>query len=266
MSQSTANRFHPGQWTPLTWFAVLLWTWKPIVLNYPPAVSYSEDPVTGQFSVPTHYKNLSEIPFPVGWPLYYVKPSYLTAPSVAPMMPVGAPLPPPAPSSIHPFALVANVLLVGIAIAALVYFLQKTTYRFALLFLLGVVVAVPLGIGLGRFVAMFGGYSAAHWVVHWYWIAVYFSPVPAALAVRYSIFQRMEWSRFRSMWNRGRRSCGEYENAEDAISVASKLEMLGDWTASIDLYRYAAERWPEHTRYVQNCIDRVTEKQSLAQG
>jgi hypothetical protein len=97
--------------------------------------------------------------------------------------------------------MVANFSLVVIAISALIYFLQKTTYRFSLLFLFGVMVAVPLYFGLGRLVAMLAGYNAARW----YSIAVYFSPIPAALAVRYSIFPRLKWSRFRSIWNRGRR-------------------------------------------------------------
>ena len=134
MSQTPANRFHPKRWTILTCLAIVFWAWKPIVLNYLPSVSYSEDPVTGKFSVPVHYTSLSEIDFPVGWPQYNVKPSYLTAPT-APVAPVGAPLPPPAPSSVHPFAMVANFVLVVIAISSLVYFLQKTKYRFSLLFL-----------------------------------------------------------------------------------------------------------------------------------
>jgi len=197
MSQDTGNRIHPGRWTSLTWFAVLLWAWKPIVSNYPPSISYSEDPVTGQFSVAKPYESLSEIDFPVGWPLYYVKPSYLTAPALAPMVPVGSPVPPPAPSSVHPFALVGNTMFVGITVAALVYFLQTSTYRSGLMFLFGVVLAVPVCSGLGRLIAMLGGYSAAHGVVHWYWVALYLSPVPAALAVRYSIPQKIGWSRFR---------------------------------------------------------------------
>jgi len=67
------------------------------------------------------------------------------------------------------------------------------------------------------------------------------------------------------MWIRVWRCHDEYENADDAIVAASKLEMCGNWNASIDLYRQAAQRWPEHTGYVQRCIARVNEKQSLAQ-
>lgn len=56
-----------------------------------------------------------------------------------------------------------------------------------------------------------------------------------------------------------------YDNPDDAIAAASRLDLQGDWSASIELYRHAAERWPEYRQYVQHCIDRVTEKQSLAQ-
>ncbi|MHB8956744.1 MAG: hypothetical protein ACYC4U_27600 [Pirellulaceae bacterium] len=170
-------------------------------------------------------------------------------------------MPPPAPSSVHPFAMVANFILVVIAISSLVYFLQKTRYRYSLLFLFGVMVAVPLYFRLGRLIAMLAGYEAARW----YPIAVYFSPIFAALAVRFSIIPRPRWSLFRSIWKRGQHSFDGYANADDAIAAASRLEMSGDWTASIGLYRRAAERWPEHTAYAQHCIDRITEKQSLVQ-
>jgi hypothetical protein len=66
------------------------------------------------------------------------------------------------------------------------------------------------------------------------------------------------------MWTRSQQSFDGYANADDAIAAASRLEMRGDWTGSIDLYRRAGERWPEHTTYVQNCIDRITKKQSFA--
>lgn len=57
----------------------------------------------------------------------------------------------------------------------------------------------------------------------------------------------------------------DYDNPDDAIAAASKLEMRGDWTASINLYRHAVQRWPECGEYVQHCIDRVSEKQSMTQ-
>ncbi|WP_145389160.1 hypothetical protein [Stieleria neptunia] len=218
------------------------------------------DPVTGALSESTRYQSLSELPLPVGWPLYYVKPSDLTAAAVP--MPVGGPMPPPPPSTVYPLAIVANGLLVAVAMASLVYFLQQTMYRFSLLSLLGVTVTLPLYFGLGRFVAIIAGYDA--W--QWYSIAVYFSPVPAALAVRFSLVPRLDGGRFRSMWKHGQRSFEDYVNADDAIAAASSLEMRGDWNASIALYQHAAERWPEHGKYAQRCIDHITNKQSMAQS
>jgi hypothetical protein len=242
----------------LTWLAVLLWLYDPFLLNLPHFESYTVDPVTGELSEPTRYKSLSELPFPVGWPLHYVKPSYLTTPA-APVL-VGTALPPPAPSTVHPFALVTNVVLVLIAISSLIYVLQKTRYRFSLSFLFGVMMAVPLYFGAGRLIAMLAGYNVAQW----YPIAVYFSPIPAVLVVRYSMFPRLNWLSVRSIWKRRHESFDGYSNADDAIAAASRLEMLGDWTDSIDLYRFAAERWPEQREYVQRCIDRIAEKQLLA--
>jgi len=260
MPQTNANRFHPKRWTALTWLAVLLWIWQAFPLNYPPSVSYTMDSVTGEFSVPTHYKILAEIPFPVGWPLHYVTPIYLTAP-VAPAMPIGAPLPPPAPSSVSLFAMVGNFVLIGIAISALVYFLQKMRYQFSLFFLLALMSAIPFYFALGRLVALLAGHNA----VRWYIIAVYFSPIAAAVAVRYSFFPRLKLPRFRLIWSVRPRSFDYYDNPDDAIADASRLDSCGDWNASIDLYRRAAERWPEHTEYIQQCINSVAAKQSLAQ-
>ena len=53
---------------------------------------------------------------------------------------------------------------------------------------------------------------------------------------------------------------GEFENADDAIAAASKLDTMGDWHASIAAYRAAAERWPEHSTYIDNCIADVQRK------
>lgn len=261
MSKAGANRLHPKRWTALTWLAVVLWAWRPFALNFPPSESYTVNPVTGALSDPIQYDSLSELPFPVGWPLYYVKPSYLNAPA-APVAPVGTPMPLPPPSTVHPFAMVVNLTLVVTAISSLVYFLQTIRYRYSLLFLLGVMAAVPLYFGLGRLTALLAGHEATQW----YSIAVYFSPVPAALAVRFAIFPRGDWRRFRSRWQHGQETFDRYINADDAIAAASRLEMSGEWNASMDLYRRAADRWPEHATYVQHCIDRVVEKQSLAQS
>jgi len=261
MTPTNAGRCYPKRWTALTWLAVLFWIWHPVVRNFPPSESYAVDPITGELSGPTRYQSLSELPIPVGWPLYYVRPSYLSIP-LSPIVPVGAPMPSPAPSTVHPFAFLANVLLVAVAIGAIIYILQKSMYRFSLSFLLGVMVVLPLYFGLARLVEMVAGYGA----VQWYVVAVYFLPVPAALVVKFSLFPRLNWRRFRLIGKDNRHSFDDYTNADDAMAAASKLEMCGDWQASVNLYRYAAEHWPEHGEYAQRCIARVTNKQSLTQA
>ena len=50
------------------------------------------------------------------------------------------------------------------------------------------------------------------------------------------------------------------DNADDAIAAASKLDTLGDWHQSIAAYRVAAERWPEHATYINNCIGDIQRK------
>lgn len=57
-------------------------------------------------------------------------------------------------------------------------------------------------------------------------------------------------------------SQGQYDNADDAIAAASKLDQHGDWDAAIALYRVAADRWPEHAAYIDNCIKDIAKKQT----
>lgn len=51
-----------------------------------------------------------------------------------------------------------------------------------------------------------------------------------------------------------------FDNADDAIAAASKLNANGSWDASIAAYRAAGERWPEHATYIENCIADVQRK------
>lgn len=122
------NRFAPHRWTLLTWLAVLIWAWQGVVFNVPAFESRSVDPTAGAWSDPIRYQSLTELPYPVGWPLAYVRPDDLSA-ALATPLPVGAPPPVPGPSTVHPLALATNVVLIAGAIAALVYCLQKSAYR-----------------------------------------------------------------------------------------------------------------------------------------
>lgn len=60
------------------------------------------------------------------------------------------------------------------------------------------------------------------------------------------------------------RAPADYDDADDAMAAASRLDSLGDWDAALSLYRSVAERWPEHSTYVTNCIADITQKQSAA--
>lgn len=251
----------------MTWVAVLIWAWCGFASNYPPSESYAVDAVTGQLSDPTRYESLSEIPFPVGWPLRYVTPSYLFTPP--PVILAATPPPPPAPSRVFLSVLVVNVLLIVLAIAALVYLLQRFMFQFSLLTLFILMSAFPIYLALGKLVGIAAGYE----LMRWYPVAVYFSPIAAVLVVRYSIHQRlMKTFNYRLIsWRADRASSsdqpslGGYDNPHDALAAASSLDRGGDWNAAIELYRHTAERWPEHSEYVQQCVEQIAEKQSLAQ-
>ena len=52
----------------------------------------------------------------------------------------------------------------------------------------------------------------------------------------------------------------DFDNADDALAAASKLDTIGDWHASIVAYRVAAEQWPGHAAYIDNCIADVQRK------
>ena len=62
------------------------------------------------------------------------------------------------------------------------------------------------------------------------------------------------------------RAPSDYDDADDAMAAASRLDSLGDWDAALSLYRSIAERWPEHAPYVTNCIADITQKQTAAAG
>jgi hypothetical protein len=258
MRQANDNRFHPKRWTAVTWLAIVLWSWQGFALNYPPAETYTVDPVTGERSEPTRYESLSEVPFPIGFPLHYITPSPAFL-GPFPATPIGAPLPPP--SSVSVLAMAANFTLIVTAIIALVYMLQRFMPQYSMRTIFAVMSAFPVYYGLGRLIVMFAGHQAHRW----YFIAVYFSPIAAVIAVRYSAYPRSKWASFRSKLKPLSRSCNDYDRPDDAIAAATRFDRLGDWDAAIDLYRHAAQRWPEHAEYIQHCIDRVAEKQSLAQ-
>lgn len=255
MTQATPNRYHPRRWTGLTWLAILLWTWEPAVLNYPPSKSYTIDPETGERSAPTQFRSLSEIPFPVGWPMHYVRPS-----SLAPVWPVGALPAPPVPSEVRPSVLVANLLIVAATVCALIYLLQRFLSQFSLGTLFQVSLTFAALWWAPGLVSRLVGYRVAQW----YSDALYFMPLLAAVVVRFEFVPRL-----RSMLGRRTQvsatSLQEFACADDAVGAATALDRKGDWDAAIEIYRLTARRWPAHARYAQNCIKQIADKQSLVQ-
>ncbi len=58
------------------------------------------------------------------------------------------------------------------------------------------------------------------------------------------------------------RSPDGYDDPDDAIAAASRLDRNGDWDAAVALYRSAASRWPDHADYAERCIEEIAEKQA----
>ena len=54
------------------------------------------------------------------------------------------------------------------------------------------------------------------------------------------------------------------DSADDVLAHAAHLDKIGEWEQAISTYRDAAERWPEHATYIDNCITEITSKQSAA--
>lgn len=49
-------------------------------------------------------------------------------------------------------------------------------------------------------------------------------------------------------------------DVDQAVDAAFKLETEGEWDAAIAAFQMVADRWPEHSEYVENCIADVKRK------
>lgn len=56
----------------------------------------------------------------------------------------------------------------------------------------------------------------------------------------------------------------DYDNADDAMAAAARLESIGDWDEALTLYKSVAQRWPEHAIYAANCCADIARKQTAA--
>ena len=59
----------------------------------------------------------------------------------------------------------------------------------------------------------------------------------------------------------GERDPSEYSNPDDALGAAGKLDQLGESDKAITIYSDALSRWPEHKKYIVNCLDEIKKKQ-----
>lgn len=62
------------------------------------------------------------------------------------------------------------------------------------------------------------------------------------------------------------RSPETYDDPEEALSAASRLDRLGDWDAAYKLYASIAKRWPENEEYVGNCLRELDAKLATLKG
>jgi hypothetical protein len=58
-------------------------------------------------------------------------------------------------------------------------------------------------------------------------------------------------------------NAGEYDNADDAMAAAAKLDQIGEWDSAERLYLLCIDRWPEHAAYAKRCLDAIREKRKL---
>lgn len=56
------------------------------------------------------------------------------------------------------------------------------------------------------------------------------------------------------------------ETLESAVSRARELDASGEWQIAIEVYRSAAETWPDEAIYLQNCIAEIQRKIDAAEG
>ncbi len=237
---------------------VLAWAWSGYWSNHPTFVYWPIDRNTGEVSDAKYYKKLSDMPFPLGWPFRYVMPNDLLGPG--PPLPVGAPPPPPAPSRVYPWAMAANLLLILLAIFCVVYLLQRFAVKFSLRTLLIAVTLFALYYSLPRLVGELTGIRA--W--GWYRPTVYFSPIPTALLVKTLGISELNWPLILARFKRRQRSFEDFDDPEDTLAAAARLERRGDWSAAMGMYRDIAEKWPDQAAYAERCQAELAEKQSAA--
>jgi hypothetical protein len=54
----------------------------------------------------------------------------------------------------------------------------------------------------------------------------------------------------------------QFQNADEAISAAIRLDVLARWEEAAEIYRLSAERWPEHRPFIERCVEEIAKKRS----
>ena len=154
--------------------------------------------------------------------------------------------------------LVFNVLIALFTTACLVYVLQKTCPRFSIRALFVFVTGFALVFGLTARIASLVGYP-------WFDVisnCVYFSPILFAFLVRIVGGVNINWRQIFS-YRKEQGQPDEFENADEALAMASKLDRVGKWDEALDLYRYARDKWPDSSAYIEACMDEIEKKKGL---
>lgn len=76
-------------------------------------------------------------------------------------------------------------------------------------------------------------------------------------------FGAMLWLMIRPKTRISELQPSDYDNAEDAMAAASRLDLMGDWDDAAALYEYVAKRWPQHADYAMNSLSALREKSGL---
>jgi hypothetical protein len=110
-------------------------------------------------------------------------------------------------------------------------------------------------------IALFGGYLwAVSWTIRDAQKRGHDGGFVVVLFWLFGPFAALVWLTTRPKETLIERAPETYDDPEDATAAASRLDSLGDWNAAAMLYESIAERWPEHSEYVGNCLTDVKRK------
>lgn len=223
-------------------------------MNYPPSETYTYGP-DNELILFESFDSLSEITIPVGWPLHYLNP---TPTPTVPVI-VGTPklLPGTGAAVISWEAAGLNALAIGYAIFCLIYCSQRLMPRFTIRSVLMLTLLLVAYLKISPLIAEYGGYIVALWLFH----AIYFGPI--VLAATIAVLRRVDWGQKRDeVLYRFLSPRQIDESGDEHLAAAAKLEQSGEWDQAIHVYRIAAEKWPQHRSFANNCIASIKEKQS----